>query len=183
MKASLLKKFSIAFGFAAMLVAANTASAVHIPYTVNTMAVSGPVTTPGNNPFGGFYKFDVPSTESGSAASTFSTVISNSGLTATITWSGLQPILSSFILKAGNSYDTWNISNFNAHAYNSLVVTNLSLLTPNGKNIAEISHLEFSGNLNPGDVPPPSVPDGGSTTAMLGLGILALAALNRKFNS
>ncbi|MDP3073284.1 MAG: VPDSG-CTERM sorting domain-containing protein [Opitutaceae bacterium] len=178
MKTALLKKLSVTLGLAAILVSVNTASAVPFVYDVNSQGTFQGITA-GNNPFAGFYKFDVPATESGSASSTFATVISNSGLTATITWSGAQPTLNSIILKASNNYGTWDISNFNSNVYTSIVITNGTVLTGSG-NVAEISHVEFSGSLTPKPPGATGVPDGGSTLLMLGLGLMGLAVAMRR---
>ena len=131
-------------------------------YNVNTMGAFLGVFD-GNSPNLGFYKYDADtSSEEGSAATIFSTEISNGGLSATVTWTGPQPHLTAFYLKSASKYAVWDIANFNDNPYTSIFVTNDIIKNPAG-NYTEISHVSLG------------VPDGGMTSVLLGSALIVFA--------
>ena len=175
MKTSLLK-----FAAAALLASATVSYAIPDPdwdlsdlFNVNSLGA--PVVTDGN--INGDYKFDVDtSTESGMASlvSSLTTVISDDGLTAMTTWSPPGSIdINTVFLKAGNQYAAWDTSGVDWSSYSGLYVTQNAIMNDPENAFLGISHETLNGGGN-------SVPDGGTTAVLLGLGLLGLGLLGRR---
>lgn len=138
-------------------------------------AYGGGTINAGNTPNDFFYKFDVPGTESGDGASLLDTVISNGGLTATVTWAPTGSLDFDFIyLKASNEFIKWDVSGVNWSTYDGFTVTND--LIKNKKGVAQaISHIQADGG-----VTTTKVPDSGTSAILVGLGLIALGLFRRK---
>jgi len=126
-----------------------------------------------------FYKVESDGDEYGPALALFSAVYSDDLLSATIYYDTTkpQPELYWFVMHAGQGqiYYVWNIQNWNAAAYDSIVFSN-PILGDNGKP-KEISTLSLTGKSG-SDGPKPT-PDGGMTLILLGLGTIILSGFRR----
>jgi hypothetical protein len=141
-------------------------------YDVNAMLGDGTVVLDTNTPDTD-YKFDVPGTESG-AVDTFATVISNGGLTATVTWSPTGSVsVSDIYLKAGNDYIYWDTSAVDWSTYDGFSITNDQIFNAGSGNAKAISHISVNGGGS-------SVPDGGATVVLLGLGLVGMSVIARR---
>ncbi len=121
------------------------------------------------------YKFDVPSTETGSDfwKNALSTVISTDGLTAWVTWSPLGSLsFDEIMVKASNAYILWNTSGVNWSLYSGFYVTQNQIAK--NQNFNDISHVSVNGQ------PMTSVPDSGATVLLVGLGLTGLAIVARR---
>ncbi len=133
--------------------------------------------------------------EAGTAASLYSFTHGgdeDNGWWVKIAWDGNpQPVLTSAIMKASDWYLYWDSSDltaFNGGTYDSVTLwqDGLSHLTGGPKpqtKYHEISHAGINGTPGTPPVDPPgSVPDGGATLALLGLGFIAVEGLRRKLS-
>jgi hypothetical protein len=174
MKTSLLK-----LAAAALLASATVSYAIPDPdwdlsdlFNVNSLGA--PVVTEGN--VNGDYKFDVDtSTESGLASlvNSLTTVISDDGLTAMTTWSPPGSIdINTVFLKAGNQYAAWDTSGVDWSTYSGLYVTQNAIMNNPENAFLGISHETLNGGA--------TVPDGGTTAVLLGLGLVGLSLIGRR---
>jgi hypothetical protein len=100
---------------------------------------------------------------------------------ATITYTGGNIVgpVAYMLVKDGNNNPGWYLYNLTALLWDGEATLNLSGFWE-GVNGA-ISHISLYGiSTPPGDIPPPGVPDSGSTVALIGLAFLALAFVKRK---
>lgn len=111
--------------------------------------------------------------KSDGASEVFSTVFSDGGLTATVSW-GADVVVdfTKIYLKAGPGFIFWDVSKVDWSEYDCFSVTNLTLKNP-GKQIAGISHIQVDGTYN-------KVPDAASTVALLALGLVSLGLVTRR---
>jgi hypothetical protein len=141
-------------------------------FDVNAVLGDGAVVLNTNTPDTD-YKFDVPGTESGDT-DTYETVISNGGLTATVTWSPTGSVsVSDIYLKAGNDYIYWDTSAVDWSTYDGFSITNDQLLNTGSGKAHEISHISVNGA-------GASVPDGGATIVLVGASLLGMSFLVRR---
>jgi len=132
-----------------------------------------------------FYEVTGGGVETGSMATFYSATFGggiSTGYWVTISFDGNpQPLLTSAFLKTGVSlylsWDSTDLASFNAGTYDSITLWNQD---PNGMKKgpgnSEYRIISFAGlNGSPG-----SVPDGGATVALIGLGLLGLAGLRRR---
>jgi hypothetical protein len=184
MKFSVLKNTSVAF-LALSLTSVGFATpdldwgSLDGYFNVNTLT-PGPVVndnTPDTD-----YKFDVDgAAESGLPAlvDALETEISDDGFTMLTKWSPAgSVVINSVYLKAGNFYILWDTSSVDWSIYSGLYFTNDVIVNPNGKThpLLGISHESLNGYT----VPPPSVPDSGTSAILVGLGLISLGLFRRK---
>jgi hypothetical protein len=163
---------------AAVCACAFTLSASAVPINPFYLSTSAADSTGGLEVF--TYKSNVGGVEEGVAAGIFDTVYSPASepFTATITWTGVQPILESVSLKAGSNLWTWTaagaLATFNLGAstnlYDGLILSHNSVLFDPRNAISHVS-LNSEG---------PSVPDGGASIILLGAALTALG-FSRRF--
>jgi hypothetical protein len=121
------------------------------------------------------YKQDVGGAESGPFAGSYNTVFLDtpaepSGATITYTGGPIIPEDAFMLVKDGNQDPAWYLYNLTALGWDGMDQLDLSGFWPNQ---GAISHISFySGGT--------SVPDGGATVVLLGLGLSALALVRRK---
>ncbi|MBL9134286.1 MAG: hypothetical protein JNK85_00395 [Verrucomicrobiales bacterium] len=178
-------QFVSKLGFLAVVVSAmmTSLSANALCYTLDSSdSYIGPIggntsDTPLNGvPF--LYKInrDGSPAETGPAKDTFSGSFSGGNLIATILFNGPSPDLTYVALKAGNRWVYWNVSSVDFSLYDCIQITNDGILkNPQGNASQAISHISLWGTEGT-----PSVPDGGSLVAMLGLALTGMGLARRR---
>jgi hypothetical protein len=137
------------------------------------------------------YKSDVNNgspVESGNATfvSAFQTTFSNSSsdpqnaLIDFVGPNGISATPAYLLIKDGNHSPYWYVYNLTAFGWDGVSDIDIQGFWPGS---GAISHVSLYGNTTVTKIPPPNtpgVPDGGSTVALLGLGLAALAFIRRK---
>lgn len=177
-----MKNILFKVALAAVLLAASSAHAVTFTLSTSTATI-----VPGNAT-SAFYE-STGFADSGTMGATF-TFTNTLGVGNTtppkieIFFNGAQPTLTSAFWKAGNDYMFWDstdLISFNAGVFTSITLVGDGLLNPPGNAYLALSHAGLTGTSNPNNPPGgPGVPDGGSTAAMLGLGLIAMAVAVRR---
>jgi hypothetical protein len=124
-------------------------------------------------PYVTFYKYNDGGSEDGTAASKF-WVSEATDQKFEVKWTGTQPVLTYFMIKAGDGFTLWNVSSFNLGTYTSIIAEN-TLLTNKKGNAHGISHVQFEGRLGQ-----TKVPDVTSTLALVGAALAGLVAFRRR---
>jgi len=177
MKSSIVTSFIKLIAVAIGTWAASASAAPLAAWTSNSLyfdvnSLDPGVTSTGNITLP-YYKvdFENPPVESGNAAAiaAIDFMLSPDGNSALFTWSpqGSQTF-SSIALKQATSYTTWDTSAVNWANYTGFYVTNTQI------NPLGISHITMAG------APGTTVPDGGATAALLGLGLVAVSFFARR---
>lgn len=122
------------------------------------------------------YKNDVPGSESGPLTASYNTTFLNtppdpSGATIVYVSGPMVSPTAFLLVKDGNQTPAWYLYNLTALGWNGSAQLDLSNFWPNQ---GAISHVSLYGG--------GSVPDGGATVALLGLGLLGLAMLRHRFH-
>src|SRR5688572_873688 len=140
--------------------------------------------TPSNVQLIEVYKQNVGGSESGAFANSYTTVFAplTDPKGATISYDGApDPVIGGTEIWAlakdgATGHYLWNISGWNGTE--ALIMSGLY------PNQGSISHVSIFSNTDvPRDTPPPRVPDGGTTVALLGFALGALALMRRQFSS
>lgn len=124
------------------------------------------------------YKQDQGGGESGALAGSYNTVFLNtptdpSGATITYTGGAVLADTRFLLVKDGNATPAWYLFNLTALGWNGTDTLNLANFWPNQ---GAISHVSLYGGGT-------SVPDSGTTVALLGASLLALGMLRRRFSA
>jgi hypothetical protein len=122
------------------------------------------------------YKQNVGGSESGPFAGSYNTVFLDtptdpSGATITYTGGPIIPEDAFMLVKDGNQEPAWYLYNLTALGWDGMDQLDLSGFWPNQGAISHIAFYSGGGT---------SVPDGGATVVLLGLGLTALALVRRK---
>lgn len=160
--------------------------------TIPAQAVTFVLPTSAATLFGGnlttpFYEYNPDSGESGLASSSYSTIITGSaqsGFSVAISFGGNpQPVLTSAFLKASNNYLYWDsqdLKAFNSGTWTAIELQNIGTggITNKKGKFQGTSHAGITGTL--GTTTTTEVPDTGSSALLLSLGVLGLAAMQKK---
>lgn len=110
------------------------------------------------------------------------TVVDNDDGTADVSWdlTGSGKELWAVGVKSGSKSINWySVSEDQKLTSGGIDVVSAPTNPANGKMYDSISHISFFGR-DFQETPPPQLPDSGTTTAMLGLGLLCLGAVGRR---
>ena len=134
------------------------------------------------------YKAEVGGSDSGTFANSYNTAFLDTPTDpsgASITYVGMPALVPSsyplyLYVKDGNQNPAYYV--FDISAWNGIETITLSNFWPNQGAISNLQILggNTTGEIPPRDLPGPSVPDGGSTVALLGVALAAVALLRKK---
>lgn len=137
------------------------------------------------------YKAEVGGSDSGTFAASYNTTFADTPTDpsgATISYVGLPALVPSanplyLYVKDGNQNPAYYV--FNISAWNGMDNLVLEDFWPQQGAISNLQILggTTTGEIPPRDITPPGVPDGGSTVVLLGMGLVLVAFLRRKFLS